>query len=125
MTVAPELIEKIRAAVASRDPAVFAPLLAADVRWGDDGHPRRCRGREDVIATLSRGLAEGVEVCGAEVVVGSDGVVCALSLAWPDGPAPRRPRRLFHVYKVRDGLISEILAFGDRRSALAAARRQA
>ena len=56
-----------------------------------------------------------------EVEAGTAGVLCRLSVRWPEGHHRHRQRRLYQVYLCRDGLICEIRAFSDRRSAAAAA----
>lgn len=114
------LAESLVQALASRDLDALGALLADDVRWGDDDHPRRCRCRSDVVATFGRLLAEGVEATITEVLTGSRGAVCGLRVRWHGGV--RRPERhLYHLYLVSDGRIAEIRAFDDRASAADAA----
>ncbi len=115
------LVEQVRRAIASRDVDAFAGLLSEDVRWGSDDHPRRCRSRSDVRAMLARGLAEGAEARMADLSVGANGILCALTLSWPTPDVHPGDRRLFHVYLVRDGQIVEIRRYDDAASAREAA----
>ncbi len=122
---APNEIELIaatlRLAVTTRDPDALCSVLADDVRWGDDGFPRSCRSRADVLRTLSEGMTRGLEADLGEVVAGQDGVLVGLRVRQPDDPPDALGRTLFQVYLVRDGLVSEIRPFDERPAAAAAA----
>lgn len=128
------MVERLRRAIEQRDVGAFGALLADDARWGDDDQPTRCRSRADVVETLVRGVAAGGSAEIEELVAGDRAVLCALRVRWldrdgrvvgvpgePGQPGEPSGRRLFHVYRLEDGLIAEILAFEDRRSAAAAA----
>jgi hypothetical protein len=67
----------------------FGALLADDVSWGDDDHPRECRNRSDVVATFTRLVSDGADGDIAELVKGAKGILCSLSVSWPQGM--RRP----------------------------------
>ncbi len=108
--------DALRRALSTKDLASLRPLLAEDVRWGDDGHPRSCRGREAVLSLMTARLAEGAEATIAEITPGPAGVLCELDVSWPPGSG-RPARRTFHVYELRHGRIVEIHAFEDRASA--------
>lgn len=113
---------RLRRAFADQDLVALGALLTDDVRWGDDDHPRKCRSRNDVVATFSRLLGEGV---GGEITSleeGPDAVLCELRVTWPNEADRRRGQRIFHVYQLKDGRICEIRRFDDRRSAREAAR---
>ena len=112
------LAGKLEAAFRSRDIPAFTALLADDVRWGDDDHPRRCRSRADVEATFGRLMAEGVDAEIDEVEPGRDGILCRLRVNWPDPKDRRRGMAFYHAYLVREGRITEIKRLDDRRSAL-------
>lgn len=113
------LADRVREAFASRDLGALGSLLADDVRWGDDDQPRACRNRAQVLATFEQGLGEGADGSITEIETGPAGILCAIEVTWPEGRAGRT--QLFHVYVVRDGLISEIRRFDDRESAARAA----
>lgn len=115
------LAESLVQALANRDLGALGALLADDVRWGDDDHPRCCRCRSDVVATFGRLLAEGVEATITEVLTGSRGVVCGFRVRWPEEVRRPAERHLYHLYLVSDGRIAEIRAFDDRASAAQAA----
>src|SRR5439155_1135872 len=83
------IAERIRSAFVAHDLAAFGMLLAEDVRWGDDDHPRKCRSRPDVLATFSTLMAQGVDAEVTEVTAGSAGVMCCLRVRWPN-PEERR-----------------------------------
>lgn len=130
MTSGPAGLEPgLRRAYAERDLSALEGLLAADVRWGDDEHPRRCRSRSDVLATFARMLSAGVDADLTEVVAGTQGILCGLRVRWPQGGGPDggpeggpgSGRMRFQVHLVRAGRIAEICAFDDRDSAAAAA----
>lgn len=111
------LLERVRTAITTRDLVAFGSLLADDVRWGDDDHPRACRNRAQVLATFSRILGEGAEAEIVEITEGPRGVLCALEVHWPEAAERPGDRRLFHTYLQRDGRISEIRRYDDRASA--------
>lgn len=115
-----EIANQIRAAFSTRDVTAFGHLLADDVRWGDDAHPRRCRSRADVLATFRGLLTTGVDADITEMTTGAEGVVLRLRVHWPEPEDRRRGTAIFHAYLVRDGKISEIRRYDDRRSAFAA-----
>lgn len=118
MAAAPEGVdERIRAAYATGDLTGLGALLAADARWGDDSHPNRCRGRDDVLRTFSDWLGHGVTAEVLDTDTGPLGVACRLRVHWAD-PADRpRGIEFFHVFMLRDGLIAEIRRYNDVRSA--------
>jgi ketosteroid isomerase-like protein len=116
------IAEQIRRAYSTRDLGVLAPLLADDVTWGDPDHPRGCRSRSDVLATFSRVMADGVDGEITELSQGSDGLLCGLTVRWPDEhPRSDDQGALFHVYRLREGLITRIEPYDDRDSAAEAA----
>lgn len=115
------IADQIRQAYRTRNLDILAPLLADDVTWGDPGHPRGCRNRSDVLATFSRVMGEGVDGQITELSEGSGGLLCGLTIEWPEGHQRSEDRALFHVYRIQDGLITRIERYDDRDSASAAA----
>lgn len=118
MVAAPEgFAERIRTVYAAGDLAGLGALLAVDARWGDDTHPNRCRGRDDVLRTFSGWLGQGVtaEVLGTDT--GPLGVAVRLRVNWTDPTDRARGDEFFHVFMLRDGLIAEIRRYNDVRSA--------
>jgi ketosteroid isomerase-like protein len=112
---------ELRRAYATRDLTLLGPLLADDVQWGDVGHPRGCRNRADVLRTYANIMGEGADGDVTEMAEGTAGILCGLSVHWPDGVRRDRPTSLFHVYLVRDGKIAEIRPFDNRARAAALA----
>jgi hypothetical protein len=112
--------DRIRKVLEDADLNGFESLLADDVRWGDDDHPRACRSRSDVMSIFSAMYREGVTASVDEVIEGPVGVVCHLRVNWP---AQDRPDGgdLYHLYVLRGELIAEIRRYDDRRSAVEAA----
>lgn len=111
------VIARLRSAFERRDLDAFAPLLADDVRWGDDDHhPRTCRNAQQVLSTLARVMDEA-EATITEMVEGTKGILCGLDVHWRDG----RQLELFQVYLLRNGLVAEIRGYDDRLSAARAA----
>jgi ketosteroid isomerase-like protein len=121
------LADQIREAFVKRDLDTFGTLLADDVRWGDENHPRGCRNRSDVLNTFSTIMSEGVEADIVEVSTGKNGVLFALRVHWPEGAVgPDGSTRLeevllYQIYRVANGQITEIQRFDDRASAAEAA----
>lgn len=107
------LVQQVRAAYDHRDLEAFASLLAPDVTWGDPGHPRGCRNRDDVLAIYRAALdtAAGVEVVSVEAAPA--GVLVHLRL-------PDRDR--WQLLAVRDERIVEIRGYEDAGSAEEAAQ---
>jgi hypothetical protein len=117
---AAELAEKITAAYSTVDLAGFGALLADDVRWGDDGYPRACRNREDVMRTFGEFASSGVRADVVEVHTGPRGVACRLHVNWPERSDRGRGVDFFHVFMLRQGLVGEIRRYDDADSARAA-----
>jgi ketosteroid isomerase-like protein len=115
------LVDQVRDALAARDLDAFGDLLTDDVRWGDEGHPRGCRNRAEVLKTFSRGMAEGLDGSASELERGRNGILCRLNVTWPEGHPRADDTDVFHVYLVRDEHIYQILRFFDRDSAASAA----
>ena len=91
------------------------------MQWGDVGHPRTCRNRAQVLRTFANVMGEGGDGDVTEMAEGTEGILCGLSVHWPQGVRRGRRSSLFHVYLVRDGKIAEIRPFDDRPPAAAAA----
>lgn len=104
---------EIRAAFEARDIARFGALLADDARWGDDTAPNKCGSRGEVVATFRRLLAEGVRAEVADVKTGPAGILCHLRVRWPDPSAHAERDEVLHLYRVRDGRITEIEPYDD------------
>lgn len=115
------LVDQVRDALAARDLETFGALLTDDVRWGDENHPRGCRNRAEVLKTFSRGMSEGLDGTVSELESGSNGILCRLSVTWPEDHPRSDDVDIFHVYLVRDEHIFHILRFFDRDSAALAA----
>jgi len=112
----------LRTAFNTRDIDAFSSLLAEDARWGDEPEsPTTCRGRVEIVAHLTRLLGQGVHASIAETTTGPRGIACLLEVDWR-GPEQAQPdrHRLYQVYFVTDGLITEIQGYDDRESALTA-----
>lgn len=109
--------DALRAAMAAGDPEVLRRVLSPDVRWGDDGHPRSCRGPDEVVATMRRALDLGVAARLGEVVAGPRAVLAELVVEFPG----QDPLVRYQVYDVADGLVTEIRGFDDAADARAAA----
>ncbi len=112
-----ELAERIGSAFAEADVDRFGALLAPDVRWGSDDHPRACRSRAEVLETFRRLLGEGAQGAVTELAAGTEGVLCGLTVRWPGQPDQPAERTLFHVYLARDGRIVQIRPYDDREAA--------
>jgi hypothetical protein len=115
------LVDQVRDALAARDLETFGALLTDDVRWGDENHQRGCRNRAEVLKTFSRGMSEGLDGTVSELESGSNGILCRLSVTWPEDHPRSDDVDIFHVYLVRDEHIFHILRFFDRDSAALAA----
>jgi hypothetical protein len=117
---AADLASRITAAYSTVDLAGFAALLADDVRWGDDGHPRACRNRDDVMRMFGEFASSGVRADVVEVHTGPRGVACRLHVNWPGRADRGRGFDFFHVFMRRAGLVGEIRRYDDVDSARAA-----
>lgn len=109
---------RLRACLATRDLAGFGTLLADDVRWGDDTHPRRCRGRAQVVARFAELMSSGVTADVVETATGPAGVMCRMHVHWPEPADRRRGVEFFHLYLVdAAGRVGELRRYNDERSA--------
>src|ERR1700742_3498356 len=105
--------ERIRAAYEQVDLDGFSELLADNVRWGDDDHPNRCRSRDDVLSTFTTWVGAGVTAKVTGIDNGPLGVSCKLHVEWVDPTDKARGVNFWHVFIVRDGLITEIRRYND------------
>jgi hypothetical protein len=108
------LIERTRDAIVNRDPEAFVSLLAEDVRWGDDGHPRSCRNRSDVRRMFAQALTQGTDAELVDLVEAPRGMLATLRI-FRTGESEEV---VFHAYLVTDGLIGEVRRFEDHESAI-------
>ncbi|MDX2702067.1 nuclear transport factor 2 family protein [Streptomyces sp. PA03-6a] len=122
-----EVAESLREALAAHDLPRLAALLDPAVRWGgEEDTETTCRNREDVLRWY-----EGLHAAGVRTHVGEVSAHQAITLAtrvdWPDedDPDEERPAELFHVFRVRNGLIYDIRGYDNRRQALDAATTHA
>jgi hypothetical protein len=105
------LADALKAAYEQRDAKRLAPLLAADVRWGEDSADR------DVLAWYERLRVEGADAQVEEVLVREHAVVLGLRVSFPARGA--EPSHVWQAFAVDDGLVVEICGYPDRDKALA------
>jgi hypothetical protein len=110
------LADALKAAYEQRDAKRLAPLLAADVRWGEDCHSDR-----DVLAWYERLRVQGADAQVEEVLIRERAVVLGLRVSLPARTAPGvpGPSRVWQAFAVDDGLVVEIRGYPDRDAALA------
>ena len=114
------LADTLEAAFDQRDAALLAPLLAADVRWGDEEEtPETCHSDREVLAWYERLRAEGVGVQVEEVVVRKRAVMLGLLVSWPGEGPESDAQQLWQTFAVADGLVVEIRGYPEREEALA------
>lgn len=112
------LEDRLRGCLTDRDLAGFGALLADNVRWGDDTHPRRCRGRAQVVARFAELMSGGVTADVLGTATGPAGVMCRMRVHWPQPEDRRRGQEFFHVYLVdAEGRVNELRRYNDERSA--------
>jgi SnoaL-like domain len=114
-----EIADQLSSAFATKNLDALGRLLADDARWGDEGHPNRCRTRSDVVATFERLLGEGVDAEVTETMIGPRGIAVRLQVHWPD-PVDGRGINFYQAYLVSHGLVTEIQRHDNRKSAIAA-----
>lgn len=117
----PSLADKIRRAFAGRGLSAFGGLLAEEVTWGDVDNPRGCRNRSDVLSVFALLLDKGVVANICELETGTAGILCELTVEWPEGDPRGIEPSLLHVYMVKDDRIYQIRRYDDRESAKQAA----
>jgi hypothetical protein len=113
------MLDQIREAFGNRDLTLLAPLLAEDVTWGEVDTPRGCRNRTEVLDTFAQLMDAGVSGDIVELAQGSSGILCQLSVTWPDGTSGATT--IWQVYMLRGDEIAEIRGYDDRESAATAA----
>jgi len=99
------IVDRVRAAITTRDPRILEPHLADDVRW------ESCIGREQVIEYMER--AGELDLAIENVTSHPDRVVLTLQIA-------DRRDLVYQLVFVRDGKIIEFRAVGDADEALTA-----
>ena len=120
-----EVARRVRTALEGADLSLFAELLDPDVHWGPPGATSPpCRNREQVMAWYERGRAAGtrarvseVELLGNQILVGL--VVTGNEAAQERGDGAER----WQLLTVRDGRVTDIVAFERRAEAVAWASR--
>lgn len=115
-----EIAEDLRLAFGGADLARLGALLAVDVDWGDGDNDRRCRTREQALATYAALAAGGVRGDVVATHVGTRGVACQLALHPPGTRDPERRTSVIQVFLVEHGLVREIRGYDDRAAALEA-----
>ncbi|NNN21793.1 MAG: hypothetical protein HKL80_07325 [Acidimicrobiales bacterium] len=73
------------------------------------------------MATFEKILDKGVDGVVTEMETGTNGILCGLSVTWPNGSPNEEDANLFHVYMVRDNQIFRIRRYDDWISAAEAA----
>ncbi|MFF3688062.1 nuclear transport factor 2 family protein [Streptomyces sp. NPDC002187] len=114
--------ELLRAALTAHDTARLATLLDPGVRWGgEEDTDSTCHSRDDVLRWYAGLRAAGVRTRVDEVLVHGQAVILGTSIDWPhcDDPDEERPDRLFHVFRIRGGLVYDIRGCPDLQQALA------
>jgi hypothetical protein len=101
-----EIADRIRAALAARDPSALEGHFADDARW------ESCVGRSQVIEYMS-GATDGLDIVVEEAVVYPDRIVLALRTS-------TQADVVHQVVFVRDGKIVELQGVVDRDEALTA-----
>ncbi len=101
-----EIVDRIRAAITTRDPRILERHLADDARW------ESCVGREQVIEYMER--AAGLDLAIEDITAHPDRIVLTLRIA-------DRRDLVYQVVFVRDGEIVEFRAVGDADEMLTAA----
>ena len=99
------IVDRIRAAIAARDPRMLESHLAENARW------ESCVGREQVIEYMSRAAGLDLEI--EDVSAHRDRIVLTLRIV-------DQPGLLYQVVFVRDGKIAEFRAVADADEALTA-----
>jgi hypothetical protein len=115
-----EVAESLRAALAGHDMPRLAGLLDPAVRWGgDEDTESTCHSRADVVRRYEGLHAAGVRAHVDEVVVHQQAIMLGTRVDWPDqdDPDEERPDQLFHVFRVRNGLVHDIRGYTDRQEA--------
>ena len=82
----PTVVERIRAALESPDPAAFKDLLAPDVRWGPpDDEVSGCHNRDQVVEWYGQRRQAGVRSRVTEVVAGADKLLIGMKVTGTEG----------------------------------------
>ncbi len=116
--------ERLRTALAGGDLAELAPLLRDDVRWGgEEDTSETCHSRSDVVSWYSHLRHAGMEAVVEDTILGNHSVVLRLGLTWPPSPADEAPGpdRVYQVFHVSDGMITDIRGYPTLEAALAEA----
>jgi ketosteroid isomerase-like protein len=115
------LAGQVAAALEAADLAAYSELLADDVRWGPPGDPAPpCQNRAQVLSWYARGRDSGARARVTETVIRGDQILVGLKVSGrgPAGDGGAEKDR-WQVLTVRDGQVSAIVGFDDRREAAA------
>lgn len=127
LTVEPmeTMAAQIRIALNARDMTALGSLVAEGAQWGEGGpdDQRTCHNRNEIIATYTRLLANGVSGTVTETTVGPGGVVCCLEVEWPESGPNQRGATIYQAFFVTDGLITRIVGHDDCDQAIATISR--
>jgi ketosteroid isomerase-like protein len=120
-----EVARQVRIALESADLSSFAELLDPDVHWGPPGDASPpCRNREQVIAWYGRGRAAGTRASVTEVELLGDQILVGLTVTGNETARERGDgAERWQLLTVRDGRVTDIVAFEQRIEAVAWASR--
>jgi ankyrin repeat protein len=110
-----DVAEHLQAAYRDLDLDLLGSLLHPQVRWSG-----LCDTSAQVLDWYRQGLADGIRPTVESVEVDRDGVVLGITLSRPaEGARPAPAERLWQVFTVGNGEVTEIRGYPDRASALA------
>jgi ankyrin repeat protein len=110
-----DIAQHLQAAHHKLDLELLGSLLHPQVRWSG-----LCDTSAQVLDWYRQGLADGTRITVESAEVDRDAVVLGITVSRPaEGARPAPAERLYQVFKVDNGEVTEIRGYRDRASALA------
>ena len=113
------MLERAIAVISDDGPAAMSPFLADDVEWYEIGRAEPIRGREALLAHLTRELDWHIVPFVDDLIADDDHVVVLIRSHASRGRHTLN-YRVAEIYDIRDGLVARRRAFSDDTAAIAA-----
>ncbi len=118
------LIEKLNTAIETKDTDTFFKLLDNKVKWGSGERATKCRCKLDVIKMIKTALSSDLNVVLIDIFEINHNIICEFLIGSDKRNFVRTKqsesdcKKLFHVYKIKNNHIYEIIPLPNRKLAV-------